>query len=707
MAKLENDTGDPAAGSSFNGAHNKQTSSPSTIWLTGKWIIILAIGILGIMYGLFFYFQNIAQNDFRESLFEQQKDRQIASSKAIAQHIESDLDVISSKLQLIALAYANGEQLETSDKSFNQEMKVKMQRVLDELNSPNQAPLSISDTDRNLEYPPIIDALYIVDKSGTVNLDTRSDGKQNIEGIDISSRQYFIDTKETLSSQYSNGYVGSDNILRIAATFPIIDDTLPANERFEGMVVATMPTSQFFRHYGNIYDVKSQYMAVLDRNSVHLVHPVQSFVGAPFFGEHTQETTGRNEVLNSLITQVMSGIPDYAIYEFVNGERFTSGYPIYFDGKAVYFVFIITPTSTIYTTINEVLNSQQALTFIVLLASAAAVVSLIFLVTKWNSSLNREVEDRTVQIASSNQQLQRVISQLQESNRQTSFANERLIAMNEKLINSERVQKEFINVAAHELRTPIQPIIGLTEIIRNKTEQPELREMMDTIARSAERLQHLSSDILDVTKIESQTLRLNPKPVDIIDLISNMIRDFSLRHPDNNHGGNGNGNGSAKTMNGHLEILFVKPNVDQKIIVSCDKDRIVQVVSNLLDNAYKFNGEGNITVTIEKSALGSANNIEAMSTPLGDTNNGGQESALLIKIQDSGRGIEPDVYPKLFTKFFTKSEKGTGLGLFISKGIVEAHGGKIWAVNNPSSKGATFCFTLPLELRNHRKELLA
>jgi len=279
--------------------------------------------------------------------------------------------------------------------------------------------------------------------------------------------------------------------------------------------------------------------------------------------------------------------------------------------------------------------------------------------------------------------------------------------MNEKLINSERVQKEFINVAAHELRTPIQPIIGLTEIIRNKTEQPELREMMDTIARSAERLQHLSSDILDVTKIESQTLRLNPKPVDIIDLISNMIRDFSLRHPDNNHGGNGNGNGSAKTMNGHLEILFVKPNVDQKIIVSCDKDRIVQVVSNLLDNAYKFNGEGNITVTIEKSALGSANNIEAMSTPLGDTNNGGQESALLIKIQDSGRGIEPDVYPKLFTKFFTKSEKGTGLGLFISKGIVEAHGGKIWAVNNPSSKGATFCFTLPLELRNHRKELLA
>lgn len=669
--------------------------APATIWLTGRWTIILAIAILAISYGLYFYFQNTAHNDFRQSLFDQQEDRQIARNKAIAQHIGSDLGVISGKLELIAQIYAIGEPA-TSGKVFDQEMKVKIQQALDGINSQSQPPLSISSTDGDLGgYSPIVDAIYVVDEKGIVILDTRPQSSGNIEGVDISSSQYVSDTKESLKPQYSNGYIGMDNMLRIAATYPIIDNTIPGDEKYRGMVVATMPTSQFFQHYGNIYDIKSQYLAVLDSDSIHLVHPVQSFVGSPFFGEYTQEVTGRNQVLNSLIRNVMSGTPDFAIYEFVNGQRFTSGYPIYFNGKPLYFVFIITPTSTIYSAISDILNSQQTQTFTVLAASTAAVVALVFLLTRWNSSLNREVEDRTVELGLSNQQLQRVISQLQESYRQLSFANERLTTLNEKLVNSERVQKEFINVAAHELRTPIQPIIGLTEIMRKKINEPDMREMIDAIARSAERMHHLSSDILDVTRIESQTLHLNREPIDIIPLVSNVIRDYSLREDASRHGGSENRDCKTRGRNGRVELSFVQPPSDEKIVVSADKDRIVQVVSNLLDNAYKFTGHGKIRVSIEKSTCGDNGNELSNNKDCGEDSEG--QGFLLIKVQDTGKGIDSDVLPKLFTKFVTKSERGTGLGLFISKGIVEMHGGKIWGSNNPNGVGASFCFTLPLD----------
>jgi two-component system sensor histidine kinase VicK len=223
----------------------------------------------------------------------------------------------------------------------------------------------------------------------------------------------------------------------------------------------------------------------------------------------------------------------------------------------------------------------------------------------------------------------------------------------EKLEAHDNMQKEFINIAAHELRTPIQPILGLSGILQDSIcEDPE-RVYVEMILRNAKRLEKLTEDLLDVTRIESHSLHLNKDLFNLKDVIVAQLRDFQKQANDN-----------------RIAIQY-----DHKdVFVSADKERITQVVANLLRNAINFTGGGGlISIT-------------------SDTNT----DHVIISMSDTGSGISPEIYPKLFTKFATKSEKGTGLGLFISKSIIEAHGGTICAQNNLGNKGATFSFTLPL-----------
>ncbi len=222
----------------------------------------------------------------------------------------------------------------------------------------------------------------------------------------------------------------------------------------------------------------------------------------------------------------------------------------------------------------------------------------------------------------------------------------------EKLAVHDKMQKEFINIAAHELRTPIQPILGLAGVLQDFIRKEPERVYVEMILRNARRLEKLTEDLLDVTRIESHLLRLNKDHFNLNDVILGQIRDYQKQADDN-----------------HIELHY-----DHKdVIVNADKARITQVIDNLLRNAISFAEGGPISITA-------------------DTRN----DQVVISIRDTGTGISPEVYPKLFTKFATKSEKGTGLGLFISKSIIEAHGGRIWAENNKDDKGATFSFTLPL-----------
>jgi two-component system, OmpR family, sensor histidine kinase VicK len=241
----------------------------------------------------------------------------------------------------------------------------------------------------------------------------------------------------------------------------------------------------------------------------------------------------------------------------------------------------------------------------------------------------------------------------------------------EKLKEADQMKNQFIDVAAHELRTPVQPIIGLSEVLRSTINDTKQRELLDVIVRNAKRLQRLTEDILDVTKIESHSLNLKKERFDLTELISNTIQDATGQ--------------SEKVNNGKLKLVFYNHDNDkQSNIIYADKPRITQVLLNLLNNAIKFTEEGTISVKIRSSRQ----------------NN--KDDNIIVSVQDTGDGIDPEIIPRLFTKFATKSEKGTGLGLFICKSIVEAHGGRMWAENNADTtlekrtRGATFYFSLPL-----------
>jgi signal transduction histidine kinase len=235
----------------------------------------------------------------------------------------------------------------------------------------------------------------------------------------------------------------------------------------------------------------------------------------------------------------------------------------------------------------------------------------------------------------------------------------------------DKLKDEFINIAAHELRTPIQPILGLSGVLRSQIKNSEQQVLLDVIVRNAKRLQRLSEDILDVTKIESQNLMLKKEVFNLNDIISNAISD-TMNHIIK----------EKKENSVKLEFINSKEKgkegegIISPVIIEADKGRITQVISNLLANAVKFTNEGTIRVAAEK-----------------------KDNEVVISIKDTGTGIHPEILPRLFTKFATTSNAGTGLGLFISKSIVKAHGGRIWAENNRNEKGAAFYFSLPLSTR--------
>ncbi|HET7390524.1 MAG TPA: HAMP domain-containing sensor histidine kinase, partial [Nitrososphaeraceae archaeon] len=248
---------------------------------------------------------------------------------------------------------------------------------------------------------------------------------------------------------------------------------------------------------------------------------------------------------------------------------------------------------------------------------------------------------------------------------QISESNMRLEQANEQLIAHDKMQKEFINIAAHELKTPIQPILSITQILRSQINDVKQQELLEITIRNAKRLQRLSNDILDVTKIEGKSLDLQKERFNLNDVVINAINDIKL--------------GSDFHKKEMVKLSF---NPDRDILIEADKARISQVISNLLSNAIEFTVEGTILVSIEKDKISNNNN---------NNNNG----TIIVSVKDSGKGIDQSILPRLFTKFASKSYKGTGLGLFISKGIIEAHGGTIWGENNSDGRGATFTFSLP------------
>jgi signal transduction histidine kinase len=507
----------------------------------------------------------------------------------------------------------------------------------------------------------LTNAYYLLDKDGLLlTWSNRNDTKYPMgTKMDLSYREYFVMPRDKHSAYYSSVVESSDNIPRLYISFPILDNqkkdinggVLNGGSRtFKGVVVAVIDIRTLGKFLQNeISPEFASNVGLMDKIGVILYARNQSLIGKDYLGKDFQS------VIPSEIKEQYNAILKRSLENKANAEDVTidnemttiSYRPILIEGKNLWTLFISSP-HRLASNVGNVIEQQKNFSTLMVIIIGAIAVGIAFLILSWNRRLETAVNGRTAE-------LKKVNDSLIESNKLLAAANDQLKV-------HDKMQKEFINIAAHELRTPIMPILGEAEFIEHqfnntrKTVEIE-KEQLSLIIRNAKRLDRLASDILDVSKIESQSLKLNKERFNLKEVLSAAVQDLR-DHIAKNIGNNPS-----------LQVLYKADD----IIVSADNERISQVISNILNNALKFTEEGYISISTERKG-----------------------KDVIITVKDTGVGIDSEILPRLFSKFTTKSEKGTGLGLYISKNIVERHGGKIWAANNADGKGATFIFSIPI-----------
>ena len=477
---------------------------------------------------------------------------------------------------------------------------------------------------------------------------------EQYRGVDLSYRLYFSEPKATHNVYYSSIVDSNDRINRLYVSYPITGRNVSAQldpvtlvgsslgKEFRGTVVAGIRTDVLGKYLeSQISPNLEGQVGLIERTGLILYLKDSEYVSKNVFGVKFQsflqslgpETFRAMSVGFKLGLQGHSGSEEISI----NGKSAFVYTPVLLEGNQFGVVYIIAP----YTQVAEVTalaENQKNLSILLIIAIGASALIAAVIILQWNKNLEKIIAQRTALLREANEQL----------------------TVHDKL------QREFINIAAHELRTPLQPILGLSQILESQL--GERGEEMKVIARNARRLERLTQDILDVSRIESGALTLNIQTIDLDEAISSIIIDYRNNVSD-----------VIRTENAKKEK--VKINYEpKKLMVKGDKERIQRVISNLINNALRFTKEGEITVKTQVI-----------------------DGFVQIIVKDTGTGIDPEIMSRLFQKFVTKSEKGTGLGLFISNNIVQAHGGRMWAENNADGKGATFTFTLPIEKRQQEE----
>lgn len=496
-------------------------------------------------------------------------------------------------------------------------------------------------------------------------------------GADRSDRPYFTEPRRNHQPYFSALRESVDGVPRLFMSYPVLDtaavvmkdgDEKEGEEEkateFRGVVVASFNLKMLGQNVNAQLPPGVQaYVNLMDRNGTILYAQNDALLGKNYFSQEVQELIfsqfiplEQRDSLNSLLRDSLAGNSGIGHFSSSGVPLIIAYQPVTFSGmqgpkQHAFSLSVIIP-KTFASDVASLIEQQRTFSTIIPLVIGGVAVAIAFLVIRWNRSLESAVRERTAELAAANEQLK----------------------------THDKMQTEFVNIAAHELRTPIQPILGIAGLLRdslddNKKETSITESEIALLERNAHRLQKLSSEILDATRIESGTLRLDLVPMDINEKVRNVIADTTSLIPPGQD----------------IKIEF-KPATDPAgniipLPVMIDRLRIFEVISNLIRNAIKYseNQSGG------NSNNNSSNNIITISTSkVNDTE-------VAVAIRDNGRGIHPDLMPRLFTKFAMDREKGgTGLGLFLAKNIIEAHGGRIWAENNKDGKGATFSFTLPL-----------
>jgi signal transduction histidine kinase len=506
----------------------------------------------------------------------------------------------------------------------------------------------------------LTDGYYWLDKNGKVVTwsNINQETLRKVKGFDLSEQDFFRVPNSTFTPYYSSVIESPDNVPRVYISYPIIGNQDKPGDvangsinrgSFLGVIVVPISVNTIGKFLQN--ELPPEFVSnvgLIDRNGIIIYARNQSLIGKNYLAEEFQSTipTEIKNSYNNILRRSLQSLSGSEDVTFTGGTTTISYQPVTIDVRHLWTLFIGTPHN-LASDVGLLIDQQKNFSTLLVIIIAAIGGSIALLILSWNKRLEAAVDVRTSELKGAN------VSLVQ--------SNKLLAAANEQLKMHDRMQKEFINVAAHELRTPIMPILGDAEFIENQfngvknTVEVE-KEEVASIIRNAKRLDQLASDILDVTKIESNSLRLNKEEFNLNEIITLVVKEIRNLIANNDAG---------------PEKVTIHYN-PKDIFVVADKGRLTQVLFNLLGNAVKFTEKGNIFVDVEEKA-----------------------DQLVVNIRDTGRGIHSEILPRLFTKFATKSERGTGLGLFISKSIVEAHGGKIWAQNNVNESGATFKFSLP------------
>ncbi len=566
---------------------------------------------------------NIASDDVRSNAKIQSHD--------LSTIVEQELDKITAILQTLASAPA----IQNSE----------IQRGRDIINLRQQTTSDITD------------AYFWLDKDGKLVWSSKFANDELLytqpQDTNLGNQSYFTIPRTTQTTYYSSIIESTDRDPRVYISMPIIGNNGTLTD-FRGVVVAGIRTDIL----GNF--IKNQIppgfesnVGLVDKNSIILYTTNQTFIGNNYFGAEFQSTLTDlllpNEVdaLNEVVNRSLQGSPGTEDIT-ARGQSTTIAYtPITIDGEHLMTLYITSP-HLLTGNVSSLIDQQRNFNIVTTVVISAVAAGITFLILMSNKRLTETVKLRTSELKIANESLAESNKQLQATNRLLSEANEQLKI-------HDKMQKEFINIAAHELRTPTQAILGYSELMEQSNPQ-DVKSAAAAILRNANRLKRLTDDILDITRIESQSLNLIIERFDLNEKIVNVIQDTR----------------SGSLSNGSpTEIIFER--AEEALPVYGDKVRIFQVLSNLLRNAMKFTRNGNISIRAEQ-----------------------KDGYAIVNVKDNGTGIDPEIMPRLFTKFASKSQTGTGLGLFISKSIIEAHGGKIWAENNKDGRGATFGFALPI-----------
>lgn len=553
----------------------------------------------------------------------------------------SDLaQILKSKLDLVTI---NLEMLSSSRELIDQ--RLELGKIL--LNSAQKTTTNF------------VDFYSWVDSNGTgiwssSNVNDTSDDK--IKEFSTAAQAYFEKIKDAQVPAYSNTIKLTDGQSGILILYPIIDTqnrtTVQNNtNEFKGAILAGISSKTldgFLK--SQIPPLASANLSLVDSSGMMILAGISDFVGTSVFNEKFDSIVGRSsndnirgkniiDLFRSAVQNPRVGTTDVTL----DGKEFTVSYAPVMSNGIHYFTTILILPHTLASSLDDLVTQQRNFAVMAMFIIVASALGIFFVIGYWNKGLRKVVYIQT--------------KELQETTK--------------KLTYHDKLQKEFIDIAAHEFRTPIQSVLGYSELIH--TNLKNFEQYFDKIIRNARRLEKLTEDVLDVSRIEGKNLQLTKSNFDLNQTIKQVIEDHQ-----------------KEALDKDVKISFESKNNVTNTIYA-DEARLQQVIDNLISNAINFTNNGHIMISAYRGK---------------EDNNGKNDDAdkesVVVEIKDTGAGINPEMMLRLFEKFATRSISGTGLGLYISKSIIDSHGGKIWAHNNKDGKGATFTFTLPLDKKSKK-----